>query len=48
MLHDASKEMNAPLPMSAQANTLFRLLVARGHGELDATAVLKLYLDEPV
>ena len=48
MLHDVSKEMKAPLPMSAQANTLFRLLVARGHGELDATAVLKLYLDEPV
>ncbi len=48
MLHDVGKQMKTPLPMSAQANTLFRLLVARGHGELDATAVLKLYLDEPV
>lgn len=48
MVHDLAKEMKAPTPMAAQAANLYRILVARGHAELDATAVLKLYLDEPV
>jgi 3-hydroxyisobutyrate dehydrogenase-like beta-hydroxyacid dehydrogenase len=48
MVHDLAKEMKAPTPMAAQAATLFRLLVARGHAELDGSAILKLYLDEPV
>jgi hypothetical protein len=34
--------------MASQAAALFRLLIARGHGELDGIAVLKLYDDEPV
>lgn len=48
MVHDLAKEVKAPTPMAAQAATLYRLLVARGHSELDACAVMKLYLDEPV
>jgi 3-hydroxyisobutyrate dehydrogenase-like beta-hydroxyacid dehydrogenase len=48
MVHDLAKEMKAPTPMAAQAASLFRLLVARGHAELDGAAILKLYLDEPV
>jgi hypothetical protein len=29
--------------MASQAATLYRTLVAKGHGELDGIAVLKLY-----
>ena len=48
MVHDLAKAMKAPTPMAAQAASLFRLLVARGHSELDGSAIMKLYLDEPV
>jgi 3-hydroxyisobutyrate dehydrogenase len=48
MVHDLSKEVHSPTPMAAQAANLFRILVARGHSELDGCAILKLYLDEPV
>lgn len=48
MVHDLSKEMKSPTPMAAQAASLFRILVARGHSELDGSAIIKLYLDEPV
>ena len=48
MVHDLAKEMKAPTPMASQAASLFRLLVARGHAELDGSAILKLYLDEPI
>jgi 3-hydroxyisobutyrate dehydrogenase-like beta-hydroxyacid dehydrogenase len=48
MVHDLAKEMKSPTPMASQAASLFRLLVARGHAELDGSAILKLYLDEPV
>jgi 3-hydroxyisobutyrate dehydrogenase-like beta-hydroxyacid dehydrogenase len=48
MVHDLAKALKAPTPMASQAAALFRLLVARGHGELDGIAVLKLYDDEPV
>lgn len=48
MVHDLAKEMKAPTPMVSQAATLYRLMVARGHSELDACAVMRLYLDEPV
>jgi 3-hydroxyisobutyrate dehydrogenase-like beta-hydroxyacid dehydrogenase len=47
MVHDLAKEMKSPTPMASQAASLFRLLVARGHAELDGSAILKLYLDEP-
>ncbi len=48
MVHDLAKEVKAPTPMVSQAATLYRLMVARGHSELDACAVMRLYLDEPV
>ncbi|HJP21141.1 MAG TPA: NAD(P)-dependent oxidoreductase [Alphaproteobacteria bacterium] len=48
MVHDLAKDLKAPTPMASQAAALFRLLIARGHGELDGIAVLKLYDDEPV
>ncbi|MBN9496567.1 MAG: NAD(P)-dependent oxidoreductase [Alphaproteobacteria bacterium] len=48
MVHDLAKEVKAPTPMASQAASLFRLMVARGHSELDACAVMRLYLDEPV
>jgi 3-hydroxyisobutyrate dehydrogenase len=48
MVHDLAKEMKAPTPMVSQAASLYRLMVARGHSELDACAVMRLYLDEPV
>jgi 3-hydroxyisobutyrate dehydrogenase len=48
MVHDLSKDMKAPTPMADQAASLFRILVARGHAELDGSAIMKLYLDEPV
>ncbi len=48
MVHDLAREMKAPTPMAAQAASLFRILVARGHSELDGSAIMKLYLDEPV
>ena len=48
MLHDLSKGLEAPSPMADQARTLFRLLCARGHQDLDGTAVFKLYDEPPV
>lgn len=48
MVHDLAKEMKSPTPMVSQAATLYRLMVARGHSELDACAVMRLYLDDPV
>jgi 3-hydroxyisobutyrate dehydrogenase-like beta-hydroxyacid dehydrogenase len=43
MVHGLAKELNVPTPMSAQAASLYRILVAKGHGDLDGLAVLKLY-----
>ncbi len=48
MVDALARSVQAPTPMSDQARSLFRLLVARGYAELDATAVLKLYDDPPV
>ena len=48
MLHDFARDIGTPTPMSDQARTLYRLLVSRGYGELDGTAVLKLYDDDPI
>ena len=42
-LHDLGKKLKSPTPMSSQATSLFRLLISKGHGELDGTAILKLY-----
>ena len=43
MVHALAKELNVPTPMSAQAASLYRILVAKGQGDLDGLAVLKLY-----
>jgi 3-hydroxyisobutyrate dehydrogenase len=43
MVHGLAKALQVPTPMASQAATLFRTLVAKGHGDLDGIAVLKLY-----
>ncbi len=35
--------LKAPTPMSGQALNLYRLLAHLGHGELDTTAIVKVY-----
>jgi 3-hydroxyisobutyrate dehydrogenase-like beta-hydroxyacid dehydrogenase len=46
MLNEFAGGLKAPLPMSGQALTLYRMLIHLGHSELDTAAVFKLY--EPV
>ncbi|MCW5688166.1 MAG: NAD(P)-dependent oxidoreductase [Pseudolabrys sp.] len=43
MLQAAAREQHLAMPMASQALTLYRLLVASGKSELDATAVVTLY-----
>ncbi len=43
MVQGLAKQLNVPTPMSAQAAALYRILVAKGQGDLDGLAVLKLY-----
>lgn len=43
MLHAASKDQTVAMPMTDQALTLFRLLVAQGKGELDGSAIVSLW-----
>jgi 3-hydroxyisobutyrate dehydrogenase len=43
MLQGAAREKHLAMPMASQALTLYRLLVAAGYSELDATAVVTLY-----
>ena len=43
MLSSAAREKHLAMPMAGQALTLYRLLVAGGHSERDACAVLTLY-----
>lgn len=38
-----TKELQVPTPMTAQAQTLYRMLARQGHQELDTSALLKLY-----
>lgn len=40
--------MKLPTPMTAQVQQLYRLLVARGHGEVDTSGLFMLYDDRPV
>lgn len=42
LLMEAGREHHLAMPMVAQATTLYRMLVAQGHSELDAIAVLKV------
>ena len=48
MVYDLAKKTTTPTPMCDQARALYRLLVARGHGESDPIALLKLFDGEPV
>jgi len=42
-LHDLAKTLESPIPMSDHAASLYRILNIKGNGELDATAIFKLY-----
>ena len=42
MLSDAASSEKVPMPMSAQALSLFRMMVAQGHAEIDGAAVYNL------
>ena len=48
MVYDLAKATGTPTPMTDQARSLYRLLIARGHGEEDPIALLKFYDQEPV
>jgi len=43
MLNEFAGGLKAPLPMSGQALTLYRMLIHLGHSELDTAAIFKLY-----
>jgi 3-hydroxyisobutyrate dehydrogenase len=43
MVLEFSGELKAPIPMTGEALGLYRILVHRGHAELDTGAVLKVY-----
>jgi len=43
MLNGAAREKHLAMPMASQALTLYRLLVAAGYSERDASAVVTLY-----
>lgn len=46
MVVDLAQQTNTPVPMSSQSTALYRVLIAKGHSELDATAILKIYDDQ--
>ena len=48
MVYDLAKATSTPTPMTDQARSLYRLLIARGHGDEDPIALLKLYDQAPV
>ncbi len=48
MVYELAKTTTTPPPMSDQARALYRLLVARGHGESDPIVLLKLFDEGPV
>ncbi len=43
MLHDIARDLKVPTPMASQAASLYRIMMSKGHGDLDAISVLKLY-----
>ena len=43
MVLEFSSELKTPIPMTGEALGLYRILVHRGHSELDTSAVLKVY-----
>lgn len=43
MVKELARGLKSPTPMTGQTAELFRILVAKGHGETDGTAILKLF-----
>jgi 3-hydroxyisobutyrate dehydrogenase len=43
MVNDYAGGLKAPVPMTGEALSLYRMLVHLGHSELDSTAIFKLY-----
>jgi 3-hydroxyisobutyrate dehydrogenase len=43
MVKELARGLKVPTPMTGQSAELFRILVAKGHGETDGTAILKLF-----
>lgn len=43
MVNEFAGGLKAPLPMMGEALSLYRMLVHRGHSELDSAAIFKLY-----
>ncbi len=48
MVYDLAKATKTPTPMTDQTRRLYRLMIARGHGEEDPIALLKFYDEEPM
>jgi len=46
MVIDLAQQTNTPVPMSSQSTALYRVLISKGHSELDATSILKIYDDQ--
>jgi 3-hydroxyisobutyrate dehydrogenase len=46
MVNELAAKLHAPLPMMAEALSLYRLLVHLGHSEVDTSGVFKLYEKE--
>ena len=43
MVNEFAGTLKAPVPMTGEALSLYRMLIHRGHAELDTSAVFKLY-----
>jgi 3-hydroxyisobutyrate dehydrogenase-like beta-hydroxyacid dehydrogenase len=43
MVQELAADLKLPTPMTAQAQSLFRMLIHQGHSELDTSAIFKLY-----
>jgi len=48
MVVDLAQQTKTPVPISSLSTSLYRMLVAKGHSELDAISILKIYDDEPL
>ena len=46
MVNELAAKLHAPTPMMAEALSLYRMLVHRGHSEVDTSGVFKLYEKE--
>ena len=48
MVVDLAQQTKTPVPISSLSTSLYRMLVAKGHSELDAISILKIYDDQPM